>query len=185
MLSLNSFKGLRFYYQLPLVLQASPFPNYQLNPIISSLTISQYLIYFFSLIYYRYIFSRHSHYYRPSRHSSIRYRPGYSVKSPISYVFTRCHLYIYLAFLYLRLSNTQYILTRYFLFFTFGALYILYQLSIYIIYANIQYTRCFRLTLSLSLSLSLNLYFRDLSVALLFTGTKTCLLFLQSINPFS
>src|SRR3984957_5033549 len=100
------------------------------------LLFSQYLVYFLSLIYYRYIFSRQSHYYYLSRHSSIRNYPGLNIKSTLFYVFNRCHLYIYLAFLYLRSSSTQYILIGYFLYLIFSTLYILHLLSIYIIYTN-------------------------------------------------
>ena len=58
-----------------------------------------------SLIYYRYVFSRHSYYYYPSKHSSIRYLPNYSINLFNSNISTRCYLYIYLIFLYLRLSS--------------------------------------------------------------------------------
>src|SRR3984957_10008110 len=101
------------------------------------LLFSQYLVYFLSLIYYRYIFSGQSHYYYLSRHSSIKNLPNLRVNSPFIWLFVRCHLYIYLAFLYLSSFSPQYILIEYFLYFIFSALYILYLLSIYVIYTNI------------------------------------------------
>ena len=138
MSSLNSFKGLRLYYQLPLVLQASTFPNYQLLDSTSTqFTFSQYLVYFLSLIYYKHIFSRQFHHYYLSRYFSIKNRPSLNIKSTLSYYSVRCYLYIYLAFLYLRFSSTQYILIGYFLCFIFSALCILYLLSIYIIYTKV------------------------------------------------
>src|ERR1700722_4220769 len=101
------------------------------------LLFSQYLVYFLSLICYRYIFSRQSHYYYLSRHSSIRNLLSLSIKSLLACTFIKYYLYIYLAFLYLSLSGTQYILIGYFLYFIFSALYILYLLSIYIFYTNV------------------------------------------------
>src|ERR1700722_11465101 len=84
------------------------------------LLFSQYLVYFLSLIYYRYIFSRQFHYYYLSRHSSIKNLPSLSIKFTLFYMSNRYHLCIYLVFLYLRFFSAQYILIGYFLYFIFS-----------------------------------------------------------------
>ena len=138
MLFLNSLKGLRLYYWLPLIPWASTFSNYWLlDPMYTWSSLGQYFIYFLSLMCHRYIFSGQSHHCYLSRHSSIKNLPSLSIKSTLSCCSVRCYLCIYLAFLYLRSSNAQYILIEYFLYFIFSALYILHLLFIYIIYANI------------------------------------------------
>ena len=114
-LSCNSFKGLRFYYQLYLVLQAFPFPNYLILTFI--IFIGQYYIFFFFWICYRQLLQIQSYQFYPLRYPSVKNYFSYNIIILGFWTSVKCQLYIQLVFLYFSSFRFYIVLTRNFLFY--------------------------------------------------------------------